>query len=105
MKNTDLRLKTSVIAVLREVFDPEIPVNVYDLGLIYDIEINKKGRVLITMTLSSPGCPVADMIEAEIRDRVAELEGISHVETEIVWEPPWNEEMMSEEVRLELGLF
>lgn len=104
MKSSDLRLKTRVIDELREIFDPEIPVNVYDLGLIYGIEINKQGRVHITMTLSSPGCPVADQIESEIRERVEELEGVSFVETEIVWDPPWGKEMMSEEALLELGL-
>lgn len=105
MKIDKLRLKTSVIEALREIYDPEIPVNVYDLGLIYDIEINKQGRVTITMTLSTPGCPVADVIENDIRSQVEELEGVSFVETEIVWEPPWNEEMMSEEARLELDMF
>ena len=104
MKNIDLKLKTRIIAELREIFDPEIPVNVYDLGLIYGIETNKQGRVTITMTLSTPGCPVADLIESEIRDRVAELEGVSYVETEIVWEPPWTQDMMSEEAQLELGI-
>ena len=103
MSTETLKLKTRIIAELRNIFDPEIPVNVYDLGLIYGIEINKKGRVLITMTLSTPGCPVADMIESDIRNRVAELEGVSSAETEIVWEPPWNEAMMTEEARLELG--
>lgn len=104
MKNPDLRLKTRIVDELKEIYDPEIPVNVYDLGLIYGIEIDKQGSVTITMTLSTPGCPVADQIESEIRDRVAELEGVGHVETEIVWEPPWNQEMMSEEARLELGM-
>lgn len=105
MKNDLLRMKTRIIDELRGIFDPEIPVNVYDLGLIYGIEINKQGRVVITMTLSTPGCPVADMIESEIRSRIEVLEGVSAVETEIVWEPPWNEEMMSEAARLELGMF
>jgi len=104
MEQATLKLKSSVISVLRDIYDPEIPVNVFDLGLIYDIEIEQEGRVVITMTLSSPGCPMADQIEMEIRSRVAEVEGVSRVETEIVWEPPWNQEMMSEEARLELGL-
>lgn len=104
MKNIDIRLKTKIVNELKEVFDPEIPVNIYDLGLIYGIEADKQGSVRITMTLSTPGCPVADEIETEIRKRVSAVEGVHHVETEIVWEPRWNEEMMSEEARLELGM-
>jgi len=104
MKNEQLRVKTRIIDELKEIFDPEIPVNVYDLGLIYGIEVNKQGGVLITMTLSSPGCPVADLIESEIRERVEELEGVSLVDIEIVWEPPWAQEMMTEEAQLELGM-
>lgn len=97
-------LETEVVNVLKTTFDPEIPVNIYDLGLIYDIEVNENKNVKITMTLTAPNCPVADSLPIEIRERVAAIEGVSGVEVNLVFDPPWNQSMMSEEALLELGM-
>jgi len=97
-------LETEVVNVLKTTFDPEIPVNIYDLGLIYDIEVNDNRNVKITMTLTAPNCPVADSLPLEIRDRVAAIEGVSGVDVNLVFDPPWNQSMMSEEALLELGM-
>jgi FeS assembly SUF system protein len=90
--------------VLKNVYDPEIPVNIYDLGLIYDIETDDKNKVLITMTLTAPNCPVADSLPIEIKEKVGALPGVSEVEINLVFDPPWNQSMMSEEALLELGM-
>jgi FeS assembly SUF system protein len=90
--------------VLKNVYDPEIPVNIYDLGLIYDIETDDKNKVLITMTLTAPNCPVADSLPLEIKEKVGALPGVSEVEINLVFDPPWNQSMMSEEALLELGM-
>jgi FeS assembly SUF system protein len=97
-------LRDRVIAVLRDVYDPEIPVNIYDLGLIYCLDLSQPGHVDIEMTLTSPACPVAGTLPPEIEDRVAEeVEGVTTAKTHLVWEPPWSPERMSEEAKLELG--
>lgn len=97
-------LRDRVIAVLRDVYDPEIPVNIYDLGLIYGLDLSTPGHVDIEMTLTSPACPVAGTMPPEIEARVAEeVEGVSTAKTHLVWEPPWSPERMSEEAKLELG--
>jgi FeS assembly SUF system protein len=97
-------LRDRVIAVLRDVYDPEIPVNIYDLGLIYGLDLSQPGHVDIEMTLTSPACPVAGTLPPEIEDRVAEeVEGVTTAKTHLVWEPPWSPERMSEEAKLELG--
>ena len=101
----DTPLKIAVISALREIFDPEIPVNVYDLGLIYGVEIDENGRVAISMTLTSPACPVAGSLPGEIESRVVAVDGVSSAWVEIVWDPPWGPELMSEEARLTLGFF
>ena len=93
-----------VIEVLQNIFDPEIPVNIYDLGLIYEIDLDETGSVKITMTLTSPACPVAESLPLEIKSMVGHVEGIKEVDVEIVWDPPWNVHMMSEEARLELDM-
>lgn len=93
-----------VIATLKCVYDPEIPLNIYDLGLIYDIEIEDTAVVHITMTLTAPGCPVADMIVREVADRVGQVPGVKHSHVKLSWDPPWNQDRMSEEAKLELGL-
>ena len=90
--------------MLKTTFDPEIPVNIYDLGLIYDIEVGEDSQVKITMTLTAPNCPVADSLPNEIRDRVAEINGVAGVDINLVFDPPWNQSMMSEEALLELGM-
>jgi FeS assembly SUF system protein len=98
-------LESDVIFVLRTIFDPEIPVNIYDLGLIYGLEANpENGRVHIRMTLTAPGCPVAQTFPEMVAETIREVPGVEEVEVELVWEPPWSKQMMSEAARLELGL-
>ncbi len=98
-------LKESVVAGLKTVFDPEIPVNIYDLGLIYDIAINDEQHVHIQMTLTSPGCPVAQTFPGTVEQAVNLVEGVSDCTVELVWEPTWTQERMTEAARLELGMF
>lgn len=98
-------LEGEIIEMLRLVYDPEIPVNIYDLGLIYGIDIDPaSGRVHIRMTLTAPGCPVAQSFPETVADIVRQVPGVEDVEVEMVWEPPWSRDMMSEAARLELGL-
>jgi FeS assembly SUF system protein len=98
------RLKEEVIAMLRDVYDPEIPVNIYELGLVYDVRVDESGGVGIVMTLTSPMCPVAEILPMEVENRTREIEGVRDVWIDLVWDPPWNPEMMSEAARLELGM-
>lgn len=105
-KKSDLdALKESVVAGLKTVFDPEIPVNIYDLGLIYDISIDEKHHVHVQMTLTSPGCPVAQTFPGTVEQAVNQVEGVSDCTVELVWEPPWTQDRMTEVARLELGIF
>ena len=105
MSTTDiLQLEAEVVKILKNTFDPEIPVNIYDLGLIYDIETDENNKVKITMTLTAPNCPVADILPVEIKEKVAAVEGVTGVEINLVFDPPWNQSMMSEEALLELGM-
>ncbi|MEE2662130.1 MAG: DUF59 domain-containing protein [Pseudomonadota bacterium] len=96
-------LKADVIAAIRECYDPEIPVNIYDLGLIYDVSINGDKDVNLIMTLTSPHCPVAEILPEQVRSKVELVEGVSEVNMELTWEPPWTPELMSEAAKLELG--
>lgn len=98
-------LKEEIIKQLRTVFDPEIPVNIYDLGLIYDIKIDEKYHVHIQMTLTSPGCPVAQTFPLAVENSVKQVKNVEECMVELVWEPPWTQERMTEAARLELGLF
>ena len=98
------KVEEEVIAMLRGVYDPEIPVNIYELGLVYDVQANESGDVRIVMTLTSPMCPVAEMLPVEIETKAREIEGVREVRIDLVWDPPWNPEMMSEAARLELGM-
>ncbi|HTU21358.1 MAG TPA: SUF system Fe-S cluster assembly protein [Gemmataceae bacterium] len=98
-------LEERVIAGLRGVFDPEIPVNIYELGLIYDLKIDPSGAVAIRMTLTSPACPVAGALPSEVQSRVLAVPGVASAKVELVWDPPWEMSRMSEEARLQLGLF
>jgi FeS assembly SUF system protein len=93
-----------VIAILKTVYDPEIPLNIYDLGLIYEIAVDSDGRVHTKMTLTAPGCPVAGSLVSEVHEKVRLVHGVSHATTELVWEPPWTKDNMSEAAKLELGL-
>ncbi len=95
-------LKASIIKALRTVFDPEIPVNIYDLGLIYDLHVCDTGRVTVRMTLTSPNCPVAEVLPAQVQSKILDVEGITEANLELVWEPAWSPERMSEAARLEL---
>lgn len=96
-------LYESVIDALKEIFDPEIPVNIYDLGLIYNVEIDE-GHVMVTMTLTTPHCPVAESMPAEVELRVGAVPGVGDAEVNLVWDPPWSPQNMSDEARLELGM-
>ena len=96
-------LEGAVIAALKEIFDPEIPVNIYDLGLIYGVEVNE-GQAIITMTLTTPHCPVAESMPGEVEMRAAAVPGILDAEVNLVWDPPWSPENMTDEARLELGM-
>lgn len=98
-------LEERVIDAMRRIFDPEIPVNIYDLGLIYGIDLLPLGRVGIRMTLTSPACPVAGSLPGEVEDAVRGVEGVADVSVELVWEPPWEMDMMTEDAKLELNLF
>jgi len=100
---TDLR--SLVIDAISRVRDPEIPVNIYDMGLIYDIAIDEAGAVSVTMTLTAPGCPAAVFLPLEVEQRVRAVPGVTGVKIEIVWDPPWTPERMSERARLQLGLY
>jgi FeS assembly SUF system protein len=98
------QLRENLITALRTIYDPEIPVNIYDLGLIYLIDIEPNGKVYIEMTLTAPACPVAGTFPATVEDRLSEVPGVSEVRVELVWEPAWSMDMLSDETRLELGL-
>lgn len=97
-------IKQEVINALKTIFDPEIPVNIYELGLIYDIKVNHHNQVDIQMTLTTPACPVAQTFPATVEERIREVKGISNVTVELVWDPPWTQDRMTEAARLELGL-
>ena len=98
-----MQTEVLIVRVLRNVYDPEIPVNIYDLGLIYEVNVLDDGKVVILMTLTSPGCPMADELIEEIHERIKEIEEVKEVEVKLTFNPPWNREMMSEEAKLELG--
>lgn len=98
-------LESDIVAMLRTVFDPEIPVNIYDLGLIYGLDVDgESGSVHIRMTLTAPGCPVAQTFPATVAEAVRQVPGVGEVDVELVWEPRWSKKMMSEAARLDLGL-
>ena len=98
-------LKEDVIAMLQTIFDPEIPINIYELGLIYGIEINDDSSVDIQMTLTAPGCPVAQTFPGEIEGKVGSVLGVAEARVELVWEPTWTKDNMSEAAQLQLGMF
>ena len=97
------KLSEQIIEALDEIYDPEIPVSIYELGLIYDVRINKEKEVQIIMTLTSPSCPVAESLPEEVKLEVEKISGVKSAKVEITFEPPWNKSMMSEEAKLELG--
>ena len=98
-----MNLKDKIINEVKKIYDPEIPVNIYELGLIYDVSVDKK-NVSIKMTLTTPNCPVAESLPKEVKDSVMEIKGVDKVDLDLVWEPPWDKSMMSEAAKLELNL-
>tara|TARA_Y100000590_G_scaffold253814_1_gene285092 strand:+ start:731 stop:1033 length:303 start_codon:yes stop_codon:yes gene_type:complete len=97
-------IKNKVIEEIKKIYDPEIPVNIYELGLIYKIEVDEKNKVDIDMTLTSPNCPVAESLPKEVKDNIMKIEGVSDVNLSLVWEPPWDKDKMSEAAKLELNI-
>ena len=96
--------KEEIIAEISKIYDPELPVNIYELGLIYDIQVENEKSAKIKMTLTTPNCPVAESLPKEVKEGAMQVEGIEDVDLELVWDPPWNKEMMSEAAKLELNL-
>ena len=99
-----LALEGEIVNVLKYIYDPEIPVNIYDLGLIYNIDVDEENKVEIDMTLTAPNCPIADQILQEVEDQVKNIDGVKEAKVNLVFDPPWDKEMMSDEAKLELGL-
>ena len=100
-----MTLKDQIIAALRKVYDPEMPVNIYELGLIYDIIVDESSAVGIRMTLTAPACPAAQSLPVEVKNKVAQVPGVTTVKVDIVWEPPWDRDRMSDVAKLQLGMF
>jgi FeS assembly SUF system protein len=98
-----LEIEGDIVKLLKTIHDPEIPVNIYDLGLIYDIDVDDEGNVEITMTLTAPNCPVADSLLEEVQQKTSTIAGVKQVKVTLVFDPPWDKDMMSEEALLELG--
>jgi FeS assembly SUF system protein len=103
MEYTESTIKEAVIEMIKTIFDPEIPVNIYDLGLIYEVNVLPENVVEVVMTLTSPSCPVAGTLPGEVEQKVKAVDGVSDAVVELVFDPAWNQEMMSEEAKLELG--
>jgi len=98
-----MQTEIQIVRVLRNIYDPEIPVNIYDLGLIYEVNVQDDGKVDILMTLTAPGCPMVDELMQEIYEEVGKIEGVTHVNVKLTFNPPWNRDMMTDEAKLELG--
>lgn len=98
------KIGLDVIDVLRSIYDPEIPVDIYELGLIYDVQVSDEADVRILMTLTSPNCPVAESLPEEVKEKTRSLDKVNQVEVEITFDPPWTKDLMSEEAKLELGI-
>ena len=99
-----MEVKNKVISEIKKIYDPEIPVNIYELGLIYDISVKNEKDVTVKMTLTSPNCPVAESLPKEVKDSIIAIKGIGKVDLDLVWDPPWDKSMMSEAAKLELNL-
>ena len=99
-----MSLKDKIIGEIKKIYDPEIPVNIYELGLIYDVAIDKDNKVYVKMTLTTPNCPVAESLPKEVKDTIKEIKEVSDVDLDLVWDPPWDKSMMSEAAKLELNL-
>ncbi len=98
-----MEVKSKIIEEIRKIYDPELPVNIYDLGLIYEVQVLEE-KVKIKMTLTTPNCPVAESLPKEVKEAAMQVEGIKEVDLELVWDPPWNKDMMSDAAKLELNL-
>ena len=98
------KIKNKVIEEIKKIYDPEIPVNIYELGLIYKIEVDTNNKVNVDMTLTSPNCPVAESLPKEVKSNIMKIEGVSDVNLNLVWEPPWDKDKMSEAAKLELNI-
>lgn len=99
------QVKDAIVQVLKTVYDPEIPVDIYELGLIYEVDVRSENNVYVKMTLTSPMCPVAEILPPEVEEKVRGVPGVASVELELVWDPPWNPDMMSEAAKLELNFY
>ena len=99
-----MEIKEKVITEIKKIYDPEIPVNIYELGLIYDVTVDNDNKVYIKMTLTTPNCPVAESLPNEVKNSVKEIKEVKDVDLDLVWEPPWDKSMMSEAAKLELNL-
>ena len=99
-----MELKEKIIKEIKKIYDPEIPVNIYELGLIYDVKVDNNNNVKVKMTLTTPNCPVAESLPKEVKDSIMEIKEVKNVDLELVWEPPWDKSMMSEAAKLELNL-
>ena len=99
-----MKVKDKVIAEIKKIYDPEIPVNIYELGLIYDVTIDENNKVYVKMTLTTPNCPVAESLPNEVKNSIKEIKEVKEVDLDLVWEPPWDKSMMSEAAKLELNL-
>ena len=97
-------LKNKIVEEIKKIFDPEIPVNIYELGLIYKIEVDEHNKVKVDMTLTSPNCPVAESLPNQVKESIMKVDGVSEVDLQLVWEPPWDKDKMSEAAKLELNL-
>jgi FeS assembly SUF system protein len=103
-ENEFLQLEDAIINTLKTIYDPEIPVNIYDLGLIYEIDVDDENNLKVRMTLTTPNCPIADDIIAEVQQKLEGIQGVASVNLKLTFDPPWDESMLTEEARLELGL-
>ena len=97
-------LKEKIILEIKKIYDPEIPVNIYELGLIYKVEVDEKNKVSVEMTLTSPNCPVAESLPNSVKENIMKVDGVSDVDLKLVWDPPWDKDKMSEAAKLELNL-
>ena len=99
-----MEIKNEAITVIQDIFDPEIPVNIYDLGLIYEVNVDPSNNIHVLMTLTSPSCPVAESLPGEVKTKLKEIDGVNEVEVELTFEPPWTTDLMTEAAKLELGM-
>lgn len=102
MRN-ELEIQTDIVKTLKGIHDPEIPVNIYDLGLIYEVDVDDNRKVTITMTLTAPNCPLADQVVEEVQEKISKINGVTEVEVRLTFDPPWDKSRMSDEAMLELG--